>query len=1069
MKRKLFAIAGILVCTQVLVAQPRLLEKVTKKGSELVIPYEKYVLPNGLTIVVHEDHSDPIVHVDVTYHVGSSREEIGKSGFAHFFEHMMFQGSDHVADEQHFKTVTNAGGTLNGTTNRDRTNYYNTVPSNQLEKILWLESDRMGFLLDAVTQKKFEIQRATVKNEKGQNYENVPYRGSYETYYKTLYPYGHPYSWLTIGYIEDLNRVNVNDLKNFFLRWYGPNNAVITIGGDVNTADVVKLVDTYFGSIPAGPKVEPVAVPAVLIDKDRYVSYKDNYAKLPMLNFVYPTVHNYHKDMAALACLAQVLGQGRNSVLYQQLVKKQLAVQAGAGSQLSELAGEFQFTIIPYPGKSLADMEKLYRAALDSFEARGVTADDVEKFKGGIQASIINGLQSVSGKVSQLAAFQTFSGNPNKIAELLKMYEDLTTEDVMAAYRKYIKGKGAVVMSVLTKGADSLMAAADNFKPDSTNYTAPDYGYAGLTYNKAKDRFDRNKMPGNGPNPEIKVPAVWKTTLKNGAKVIGTESNEIPTVTITIKIPGGHLAHPKNLSKAGLASFFQDRIIEDTQNYTAEQISVELQKLGSSINVFSGIDGITFSLQSLTKNLDQTLALLEERMFNPKFTESAFSRVKKQILEGLKTQKADPAAVADAVFAKVNYGDKNILGISQDGTEETVKNFTTRDVQDYYNNFMTSVDAKVVVVGDIKRDQILGKLGFLDRLPKKKITLPKVDATPAVDKTKVYMVDVPKAAQSEFRLGYTTGMGYNPTGDYYKATLANFALGGNFNSRLNLNLREDKGWTYGASSSFSGDQYSGEFEFSSGVKASATDSALKEIMTEITKFVRNGLTDEEVDYVKSAIGQRDALRFETGAQKATFIRRILDYNLPDDYTSAQSKLLKNITRKELDKIAKSYIKPEKMNILVVGDKEKIKSKIDKLGYEIIELDADGNTKSETKPEAATTFGNRETDIVKIIPIKNTTFTIQLYDNGQIDKDSVSLIYNNKLLLSKVALLNKPITLTLNFDKNTSNELLMFAENLGTIPPNTALIIVTDGDRKHEIYVSSDLKKNGTIKFVPAKE
>src|SRR3954452_2176060 len=246
-------------------SQPKLVEKVTKKGDEIIIPYEKYVLKNGLMLIVHEDHSDPVVHVDVTYHVGSAREEIGKSGFAHFFEHMMFQGSDNVADEQHFKMITEAGGTLNGSTNRDRTNYFETVPNNQLEKMLWLEADRMGFLLDAVTQKKFEIQRSTVKNERGQNYDNRPYGLANETASRNLYPYGHPYSWLTIGYVEDLNRVIVDDLKNFFLRWYGPNNATLTVGGDVNTKDVVKMVEKYFGPIPSGPAVtsanlEPVKV-----------------------------------------------------------------------------------------------------------------------------------------------------------------------------------------------------------------------------------------------------------------------------------------------------------------------------------------------------------------------------------------------------------------------------------------------------------------------------------------------------------------------------------------------------------------------------------------------------------------------------------------------------------------------------------------------------------------------------------------------------------------------------------------------------------------------------------------
>ena len=306
--------------------EAKLVEKVTKEGDELVIPYEKYVLPNGLTLIVHEDHSDPVVHVDVTYHVGSAREEIGKSGFAHFFEHMMFQGSDHVADEQHFKIVTESGGTLNGTTNRDRTNYFETVPSNQLEKMLWLEADRMGFLLDAVTQQKFEIQRETVKNERGQNYDNRPYGLVSEVTSKNLYPYGHPYSWLTIGYIKDLNSVGVNDLKNFFLRWYGPNNATLTIGGDVDVKQVVKMVEKYFGTIPPGPKVEKMEPMVPKLDKHRFVSYVDNYARMPLMRKIFPTVPNFHKDMVALDCLAEILGQGNNSVLYQQLVKKQLAL-----------------------------------------------------------------------------------------------------------------------------------------------------------------------------------------------------------------------------------------------------------------------------------------------------------------------------------------------------------------------------------------------------------------------------------------------------------------------------------------------------------------------------------------------------------------------------------------------------------------------------------------------------------------------------------------------------------------------------------------------------------------------
>jgi zinc protease len=943
MKEKLLALAGTVVCLySTVAAQTKLLEKVTRQGNELVIPYEKYLLPNGLTLVVHEDHSDPVVHVDVTYHVGSAREEIGKSGFAHFFEHMMFQGSDHVKDEEHFKIVTDAGGTLNGSTNRDRTNYYETVPSNQLEKMLWLEADRMGFLLDAVTQKKFEVQRATVKNERGQNYDNRPYGLASEVASRALYPYGHPYSWLTIGYIEDLNRVDVNDLKNFFLRWYGPNNATVTIGGDVKTADVITLVEKYFGPIPRGPEVEKVKVPAVSLNQDRYVSYTDNYARLPLLTMVYPSVPNYHKDMAALACLASVLGQGNNSLLYQQLVKPQLALQATVNNSLSELTGEFTIRVVPFSGKSLADMEKLVRATLDSFEIRGVTDSDIEKFKGNIEAQYINGLQSVSGKVVQLAAFQTFTGNPNMISHLLKMYAAVTKEDVVRVYNQYIKGKHCVVLSVLPKGQEKMIAAADNYTIDSGHYTPPNYGYAGLKYAKASDNFDRSKQPGYGANPVIKVPSFWRKDLPNGIKMIGAENNEVPTVTITISIPGGHLLQAKDTAKVGLAGFFANMMNEDTKNYTAEQFSIELQKLGSDIDVSSSVDEIVFTVQALKKNLDKTLVLLQERMLNPNFTETTFKRLQRQILERLKQAKTQPAAVASDVIAKVNYGTDHILGMNANGTESTIKNITLQDIENYYKNYIASQKTKVVIVGDIKENEILPKLTFLNKLPNKKIELPVIAAKPKeTDKSRIYLVDIPKAAQTEFRVGYTTGLKYDATGEFYRTGLMNYALGGGFNGRLNINLREDKGWTYGARSSFDGGHITGDFTFSSGIKADATDSALAEVVKELKEYATNGIKEEELVFMKNAIGQRDALRYETGFQKAGFISRILDYNLPANYVDQQNKILKAITKKEIDALATKWINPDKLNILLVGDKVRILPGLQKTGYEILELNTEG--------------------------------------------------------------------------------------------------------------------------------
>jgi zinc protease len=371
-------------------------------------------------------------------------------------------------------------------------------------------------------------------------------------------------------------------------------------------------------------------------------------------------------------------------------------------------------------------------------------------------------------------------------------------------------------------------------------------------------------------------------------------------------------------------------------------MAVALQKLGSSVNIGSGVDGITFNVQTLKSNLDATLVLLQERMLNPLFTDAAFDRLKKQSLEVFKLAKANPGQVADAVFAKLNYGPNHILGVSQNGTEETVSNITIDDVKSYYNNFMTSQGTKVVVVGDVTEQEIMPKLAFLNKLPNKKVELPKVAPAPMVDKTKVYVIDVPKSAQSEFRVGYSTGLKYDATGGYYKAMLANYVLGGDFNSRLNLNLREDKGWTYGARSGFSGDEHSGEFEFSSGIRADATDSALSEVMKEIANYSANGIQEDELLFMKNSLGQRDARSYETGPQKAGFIRRILDYNLPANYVDQQNKILAKMTKKEIDAVAKNLLHPDKINILLVGDKAKILDGVKKLGYDVIELDADGN-------------------------------------------------------------------------------------------------------------------------------
>ena len=908
-----------------------------------MIPYEKYELDNGLTLIIHEDHSDPLVHVDVTYHVGSAREELKKSGFAHFFEHMMFQGSENVADEAHFKIVTESGGTLNGSTNRDRTNYYETVPSNQLETMLWLEADRMGFFLNAVTQEKFEVQRATVKNEKGQNYDNRPYGKRWELKAGALYPYGHPYSWLTIGKIEDLNRVNVEDLKRFFLRWYGPNNATLTVGGDVNPQEVVKMVEKYFGVIPRGPEVKPMKLGPPVLEANRYISYVDNNIRFPAISLSFPTVPRFHEDEAPLDCLAEILGQGKSSYFYKNFVLTQKAVQARCSNPADELAGEFSMFILPFPGQTLSDFETEIHNILAEFEKNGVKANDIEKFKASYESSTINRLASVSGKVSRLASYETLKGNPNMIGSEIERHQKVSKEDVIRVFNKYIKGKPAVVLSVL----DSKETAP--VQPD--NYVIPTEGespfektdYDGLVYKRPEgDKFDRSKRPPMGPNPIVKVPEFWTADFDNGLKVIGTENDEIPVVNLQLTINGGHKLNANDLLKSGLARLTASMLNESTQNYTSEEIQEELRKIGSSISVYAGRTQTTVNIRSLKKNLDKTLELAEEILMHPAFVEKEFDRLKKRQLEGIKASQKDPSSIASQVYNRLLYGSEHIYSIPSSGVEQSVSNISLDDVKSFYEKNYSPAVSELVIVGDISKDEIIPKLSFLKSWNKKEVTIPKLPNTPSVDKTKIYLVDKVDAPQSQIRIGYLTDLKYDATGEYFESYLMNYPLGGAFNSRINLNLREDKGWTYGARSYFSGGDDPGPYSASAGVIATATDSSVVEFMKEIRNYKENGITDEELSFMRSAISQRDARSYETPWQKAGFLRRIIHYDLPSTFVDEQTKIINTITKEEINALAKKHLKDDEMYIMVVGDGKSVRPKLEKLGYEVVELNEKGD-------------------------------------------------------------------------------------------------------------------------------
>ncbi len=913
----------------------QLVETVSADGDTLLIPYQRYVYPNGLTVLVHEDSSDPLVHVNVTYHVGSAREEAQRSGFAHFFEHMMFQGSAHVGDEEHFRIVTESGGTLNGSTNADRTNYFQTVPSNQLETALWLEADRMGFLLEAVTQEKFEIQRATVKNERGQNYDNRPYGLVNERTIASLYPAGHPYSWPVIGYPQDLDAATLDELKNFFLRWYGPNNATLVIAGNIDSDAALELINKYFGGIPAGPAVERAVPEQISLDQDRYISYVDRNIRFPRLVMTFPTVPYSHPDRTALAALASIIGGGKNSLLYQRFVLSNKAISASAFSSSLELGGTFRIDVQPYPAGVLADFETEVRAMLTSFDGDSISDEDLQMFKGQSEAALVNGLQSVQGKASRLAMYDYLLDQPNYLPAELAAIRSLSEADILRVFEQYIAAKPAVLLSVLTPQNPDAQARPDNFTP-SVAMTMVDSSVPELEPRPVVDNFDRSRQPGAGDTPLVTVPPFWRQQLSNGAEIIGTVSTELPALTLRLEFAGGHLLNQPD--SYGLASLTAAMMNEGTQRLSAEQFEAELQKLGSSINVSAGRESMLITLSSLRHNLDATLALLEQRLFESDLNEDNLQRLRQQQIESLQAAMQQPSSIANDVYNKLLYGDGHSFSVPVSGVVETVQSISLDDVRTFSRDSLTASALKIVTVGDIEEQSLIAGLDFLNRLPAGALPAREQPEVPQILSTVLYLVDKPGAAQSEIRIGYINDQPYDATGDFFKTGLMNYVLGGSFNSRINLNLREDKGYTYGARSNFSSTRIPGPFTASASVRTDTSADSVRQFMNEIVAFRDAGITAPELEFMRSSVAQRDALSYETLGQKAGFLGRIIEYDLAADFVTQQNDIIDTITQAQINTLAQEQLPLERMLILVVGDKAVIGESLQELGYPMVELD-----------------------------------------------------------------------------------------------------------------------------------
>lgn len=901
------------------------------------VPYQQFTLDNGLTVLLHQDHSDPLVSIDMRYHVGSAREEPGKSGFAHFFEHMMFEGSEHVDD--HGKRIKEVGGYNNGSTNRDTTQYYQTVPANELERVLWLESDRMGFLLDAVSQRKFEVQRDTVKNERAFRIDNVPYGRVNETINQALYPEGHPYSWPVIGYVEDLDRVDVDDLKQFFLRWYGPNNATLTIGGDIDVQQTLVWVKKYFGDIPQGPTIPAADPQPVTLEADRFVTLEDKVSQ-PVLIMSFPTSTPETDTSTRLSVLANVLGQGRDSVLYQSLVQTGKLLSAGASHQCGELACTFEIYGVGSQDQSLAEVRTLLRQSMATFAAQGVDQDDISQIKAMVEADNIFALQSVDGKVEQLASDYTLHGDASILTQRLARLDAVTPQKVMDSYQQWVSNQPAVNLSVVPEGRQDLVAHPANFV-----YQRPDYRHAAsqnnadtLALRNTPERFDRSLIPPPNGSVTVHVPTIYRADLDNGIHLAGTVSRETPTVTLQLRLPAGVLMEPND--KRGIAELTASMITEGGAGMSAAELTQALDKLGSQMSVNPEAYHTTLTVTSLKKHLGETLQLVNKVISAPTFAEQDFERLKKQALEGMASRADDAGWLADQAISQLLYQDATFRA-PQGGVAEDVAALTLADVKRFYQQHYVLKESQLVVVGDLSREHAINLANRIQPWqPTPEGHAQVARPVPRDEKSpQIWLVDKPQAPQTSIRM-IRHGMPYDATGPMFKTRLANFNLGGNFNARINQNLRQDKGYTYGAHSAVYGGRQTGTIEVGADVRADASAEAIKELWKEMAHAHENGFTEQELAYLRQSSGQQDALNYETPWEKAGLIAHIEAFNLDDDYREAQKAMLYSLTRQQLNAQASRWFDPNDYQIIVVGDAERLEGDLRQLGLPVNRLALD---------------------------------------------------------------------------------------------------------------------------------
>ena len=882
---------------------------------EIDIPYQRFVLDNGLTVIVHEDHKAPIVAINMWYHVGSKNEKPGKTGFAHLFEHLMFGGSEH-SQGRYIDTMERIGATdLNGTTNTDRTNYFEDVPTSAVDLALWMESDRMGHLLGALDQKTLDLQRGVVQNEKRQG-ENQPYGVTRQLITENTYPAKHPYSWTTIGDMADLDAASMKDVQEWFKTYYGPSNVVMVIAGDIDAKTAREKAEKYFGDIPAGP---PVGHQEVWIAKMAGTHRGVVQDRVPQARIykVWNIPEYGSADADYLDLVSDCLSLGKSSRFYKRLVyEDQIATDAGAFTDLREIGGQFRVQATARPGQGLAQVEKELDEELARFLKEGPTPDELERVKAQHEANFIRGIERIGGfggKSDRLAMSQVFRGSPDAYKVSLKRVREATAEDLKAAANRWLSD-GVYILEVSP---------------------FPDY-------KTAATGADRSKAPTPGNPPELKLPKLQRATLSNGLKIVLAERHEVPLVNLTLAADAGYASD--SLSAPGTASFAMQVLTDGTRSRNALQISDELESLGAQLRGYSNLDMSFISLSALAARLDRSLDLFADVALNPSFPEAEVTRERKLALAGIEREENTPATIAQRVLPALLYGAGHPYGnpLTGTGTIESVSKLTRADLVKFHETWFRPNNSTLIVVGDTNLKEITPKLEKLfagwksGEVPRKNVS-----SVAVASKSAVYLIDKPGAIQSVIVAGVVAPPRANP--DEIAIEAMHDALGGTFGARINMNLREDKHWSYGARTILRDAHGQRPFFAIAPVQTDKTKESLVEMNKELHGIVGDHpVGDAELEKIQANETLKLPGSRETLDALGQSIVDIVQFGLPDDYFQTYGAKVNALKTGDVNAAAKAVVRPDQMIWIVVGDRAKVESGVKELNLgEFHLMSADG--------------------------------------------------------------------------------------------------------------------------------